>query len=106
MKLRHVLTLCCLEYLPGDWTMVVMDYLHPGQYHNFDANSQMNGQLYQSMKEALENLHRARFVYGDVCAVNTLVKSDNADKPSKFMLVDFNWAGIVNQVCYLPTQCE
>jgi hypothetical protein len=99
MKLGHAPTLRGIECLPGGWTMVVMDYLDPDQYHTFDDNSGASRRLYQSMKGALEDLHRAQFVHGDVRAVNTMVKND---KSSGFMLVDFDWAGTVKTVCYPP----
>ncbi len=71
--------------------MVVMDYLDGDHYISFDDDSHVSEELYESMKRILEKLHQAG-VHEDVRTVNTMVKNINGD-PSKFMLLDFDWAG-------------
>jgi len=83
---------------PGGWFMVVMDYLDRDLYHSFDDSDQ-SYELYRLMKNALEKLHQAGFVHGDIRTVNTMVKNDD---PSKFMLLDFDWSGKIGEVKYPP----
>ncbi|KAI9434127.1 hypothetical protein F5148DRAFT_1154835 [Russula earlei] len=55
--------------------------------------------LRTAMEGALDKLHQAGFAHGDVRDVNTMVNNNN---PSEFMLVDFDWAGKIEEVRYPP----
>ncbi|KAJ7102529.1 hypothetical protein B0H15DRAFT_815035 [Mycena belliarum] len=55
-----------------------------------------------SVKQALQRLHQARYVHGDVRDINVLVrKSDrpSVDRP-QFFLIDWDWAGLVGEAVY------
>jgi len=82
----------------GGWLMVVMDFLDRNLYHSFDRSDQ-SYELYGSMKNALDKLHQAGFVHGDIRDINTMVKNDDR---SKFMLLDFDWSGKIGEVKYPP----
>ncbi|KAF8623018.1 hypothetical protein AX15_006563 [Amanita polypyramis BW_CC] len=83
--------------LPGDWIMVVMDYLDPDHYDVFKQSEQHLESLYKGMEKQLSRLHQAGFVHGDVRDVNMML---NREDGSKFMLLDFDWAGKIGEVRY------
>ncbi|KAI9450976.1 hypothetical protein F5148DRAFT_986718 [Russula earlei] len=100
VKLQCAPNLLGFECLPGGWIMVVMDYLDGDQYSDFVRLEQTdNRNLMEAMKGALDKLHQAGFAHGDVRDVNTMVNNNN---PSEFMLVDFDWAGKIEEVRYPP----
>src|SRR6266851_1417803 len=98
IKLGCAPTLRGFEQLDGGWIMVVMDYLDGDHYRSFD-DSHVSEELYASMHGVLEKLHQASLVHGDIRDVNTMVKNDD---PSKFMLLDFDWAGRIDYARYPP----
>ena len=77
------------------WTMVVMDALDR-EYKTFDKNALPAGTR-ENIEDGLRKLHQAHVVHGDVRDVNIMIRKDG--KPG-FMLVDFDWAGIIEKVCY------
>ena len=53
--------------------------------------------IYEDLKALLVNLHKVGFVHGDVRDTNIMVRKDR--KPG-FMLLDFDWSGLVGGVRY------
>jgi len=78
--------------------MIVMDYLDYDHYH-VPEDSDLSDELYEVMKNSLDKLHKAGFVHGDIRIINTMVKNS---EPSRFMLLDFDWSGIIGEVRYPP----
>ena len=76
------------------WTMVIMDDLTE-EYKPF--NKEAPGADEADIEARLKELHQAHFVHGDVRDTNIIVRKDG--KPG-FMLVDFDWAGVIGDVCY------
>ena len=77
------------------WTMVVMNALDE-EYKIFDKYS-LPADTREHIEAELNELHRAHFVHGDVRDANIMVRKDS--EPG-FMLVDFDWVGIIGEVCY------
>jgi hypothetical protein len=92
-------TLRGFQCLPGGWfrVMVIMDFLDGKHYCPLD-NSYLSEVLYKEMK-TLVRLHQAGFIHGDMRTVNTMVRKDES---SKFILVDFDWAGKIEEAWYPP----
>ena len=76
--------------------MVVMNALDE-EYKIFDKYS-LPADTREHIEAELNELHRAHFVHGDVCDANIMVRKDS--EPG-FMLVDFDWVGIIGEVRYL-----
>jgi tRNA A-37 threonylcarbamoyl transferase component Bud32 len=75
--------------------MVIMDALDE-EYKTFDKNA-LPATKRENIEAGLTKLHQAHYVHGDVRDVNIMVRQDG--KPG-FMLVDFDWAGIIGEVFY------
>ncbi|KAI5988677.1 hypothetical protein F5J12DRAFT_865256 [Pisolithus orientalis] len=67
------------EELAGGWYMVIMDRL--------------------GIRGQLMTLHELKLVHGDVRDTNILVKTDDR---TKVMIIDFDWAGKIDEVRYPP----
>jgi hypothetical protein len=101
-------TLHAVERLPGNWFMVVMDYLDDSLYNPLWIPSSLTDRsvLYLRLRRAMKILHEGGFVHGDFRIINMMVP--NNVNPSKFdkdpgvMLLDFDWAGESGKVCYPP----
>ncbi|KAH9958301.1 hypothetical protein BC827DRAFT_1220379 [Russula dissimulans] len=102
MNLQCAPVLHGFKTLPGDWFMVVMDYLDDGHYHLPDR-SDLSDELYEAMKSSLLKLHEAGFIHGNIRSLHTMVKNDD---PSKFVLFGFDWAGQIGEVRYPPNAIE
>jgi hypothetical protein len=83
------------EGIGAGWTMVIMDALDE-EYKTFDKNT-LPANTRENIEAGLTKLHQAHYVHGDVRDVNIMVRQDG--KPG-FMLVDFDWAGIIGEVLY------
>ena len=83
------------EDIGAGWKMVIMDALDE-EYQPFDKRTLPLG-ADEHLRERLVELHQANFVHGDVRDVNIMVRKDG--KPG-FMLVDFDWSGIIGEACY------
>jgi hypothetical protein len=75
--------------------MVVMDVLGKS-YHQFNCIT-AKPDLYQPMMELVSSLHQVNLVHGDLRDTNLWV---NEKSPSEFMLVDFDWSGVIGEVKY------
>ncbi|KAG1790112.1 uncharacterized protein HD556DRAFT_1242869 [Suillus plorans] len=88
------------EKLPGGWYMVVMDeivgYDVLADLPNTDL---LPRSVFQAIGEQLKTLHARQLVHGDIRDTNILVKKDDW---TKFMIIDFDWAGVEDVVRYPP----
>ena len=75
--------------------MVIMNALDE-EYKIFDKKS-LPVDTRENIEAGLNKLHQANFVHGDVRKANIMVRKDGK---AGFMLVDFDWAGIVGEVRY------
>ncbi|KAF8422596.1 hypothetical protein L210DRAFT_3571233 [Boletus edulis BED1] len=94
-------TLHGFEVIPGGWFMVIMDDLEE-DYIRFCDYTDIYGhpptaELIDNITNALRQLHERGYVHGDVRETNILVS--RVDK-TKFVLVDFDWAGKIKEVRY------
>jgi hypothetical protein len=85
------------ETLPGGWFMVVMDCVAKDFVRIDRAKSTLTSELYEMLLEETTLLHQAGYVHGDLRDTNLLVREDG--QPG-FMLLDFDWAGRIGEVCY------
>ena len=83
------------EEIGAGWKMVVMDALDE-EYQPFDKRILPVG-ADEHLRERLVELHQANFVHGDVRDVNIMVRKDGK---LEFMLVDFDWSGIIGEARY------
>ncbi|KAF8076836.1 hypothetical protein FPV67DRAFT_1618798 [Lyophyllum atratum] len=91
------------EDIPGGWHMVVMERIDSDyiDYYDFRHSSDFDAAraplLHDEIKASVEELHQAGYVHGDMRDVNVMV-ARNGD--GKSLLVDFDWAGIINEARY------
>jgi serine/threonine protein kinase len=90
-------TLRGFEVLPGGWFMVVMDRIDDVFTPSYASESSLTIELHNLVLKHLTLLHQARYVHGDLRDTNLMVRKDG--QPG-FMLVDFDWAGEIGEVCY------
>ncbi|KIJ13799.1 hypothetical protein PAXINDRAFT_170116 [Paxillus involutus ATCC 200175] len=90
------------EQIPGGWFMVVMDKL-VGYKSLADlsdsAESHLPESVFEAISEQLKQLHLGGFVHGDIRDTNIMLKEDNQQQ---FMIIDFDWAGKIDEVRYPP----
>jgi len=71
--------------------MVVMEYV---EGHTVDKAPVLPKDVREKTEKAIQKLHDAQLVFGDLRAVNVMVSGD------KVFLIDFDWAGKVNEARY------
>ncbi|KAI9463169.1 hypothetical protein HD554DRAFT_2287753 [Boletus coccyginus] len=99
-KFGHAPTLRGFEKLPGGWYMVVMDWLVGYDLlADLPETDRLPRSVFDAIREQLDILHACRLVHGDIRDTNLLVKHDDR---TKFMIIDFDWAGQVGIVQYPP----
>jgi hypothetical protein len=81
------------EDIGAGWMMVIMDALD--EYKTLEAAPSPDTR--EPIRAGLIELHQAHLVHGDVRNVNIMVRKDG--NPG-FMLVDFDWSGIIGEVRY------
>lgn len=89
------------ETLPGDWTMVVMEYLASPEY-TCVASSRRDPAITESVKRAADILHQGGFVHGDIRNLNLMVRKGSNQDEWKVKIIDFDWAGKVGDARYPP----
>ena len=82
------------EVLPGGWIMVIMELLDESWI--LLADTPDRGKLKPAIHEAIVRLHQKDMVHGDIRSTNIMV---NVEK-DMFMLVDYDWAGVMDKVKY------
>ena len=94
-SLGHTPALRGFEKIPGGWLMIVMDKL-PNQYAALFGSTPSSA-LIKDIRNHLGLLHQRGYVHGDVRNINIMVPRFDR---TKFMLVDFEWAGKGGEVRY------
>ena len=88
------------EELPGGWYMVVMDKIVGHDLlANLPETERLPRSLFEAIREQLKILHACHLVHGDIRDTNIFVKKDDR---TKFMVIDFEWAGVEGVVRYPP----
>src|SRR5207247_402367 len=83
--------------LPGNWYMIVMEYLSDFQTL---AECTPNNLIMDTIKSAMEQLHSAGYVHGDLRSSNILIHYLNTASSPTVRFVDWDWAGEHGQVKY------
>lgn len=91
------------DELPGGWLMITMEYLSDG-WTMLESLSMDERQLYKAkVEEALNMLHNAGYVHGDVRACNILVRGPTDEcEDIKIKLLDFDESGPPETTKYPP----
>lgn len=76
--------------------MVVMDRIDR-EYELLSARRKSDKLLRDSILGSLEDLHQAGYVHGVARGINVMVRKDGS---KGFMLVDFDWSGVIGKVFY------
>ncbi|KAK0480490.1 hypothetical protein EDD18DRAFT_1312325 [Armillaria luteobubalina] len=84
----------CAGLYTGPWRMVVMEYID-GRTAQQVPRAQWPMSAYNDVKAALTELHKANYVFGDLRQPNVMF-----NVKGKALLIDFDWAGTVGEVCY------
>ncbi|KAF8308850.1 uncharacterized protein EI90DRAFT_3107321, partial [Cantharellus anzutake] len=83
------------QSIPGGWSMVVMDFID-NTYHELE-DSYAKASFETEIRTKVTSLHQAGYVHGDIRTTNIMVRKDG--KPG-ILLVDFDWAGKIEEVRY------
>lgn len=80
--------------------MVVMDALEEAYVcvHDLPPEARIPDGVRAGLRATLAALHHANLVHGDIRDANVLVKEDGGEG---FMVLDFDWAGVMGEVRYL-----
>ncbi|KAJ7025983.1 hypothetical protein C8F04DRAFT_966932 [Mycena alexandri] len=85
----------------GRWRMVVMADVSEA-YHSVGESQEFSSIVthpcLEQFKRAVQGMHNAGFVHGDIRLPNILVHKTDVNKP--LLLVDFDWGGLANEVRY------
>jgi serine/threonine protein kinase len=83
------------DKLPGGWYMVVMEDISD-TYREVNSSADLV-QHCDEIAKKIDELHQHHYVHGDIRNTNVMVRKDGE---AGFMLVDFDWAGIIGEVRY------
>ncbi|KAG1812983.1 hypothetical protein EV424DRAFT_1473521 [Suillus variegatus] len=90
----------CIKFLPGSWFMVVMDrILAYNVFVHLPLTVCLPQSVFEAITKQLKTLHASNLVHGDIHDTNILI---NQTDQTKFMIIDFNWAGVDGVVVYPP----
>ena len=76
--------------------MVVMEDIS-SEYQSADFDRHLLVSLSDQIKSKITLFHQAHFVHGDLRDTNVMVRKD---REPGFLLVDFDWAGKIEEVRY------
>ncbi|KAF8131371.1 hypothetical protein EV363DRAFT_1165249, partial [Boletus edulis] len=98
-KLGHAPTLRGFQKLAGGgWIMVVFDALIEFEtLHEHMKKQPLSDTVFRDIARTLDRFHSSGFVHGDIRDVNIMVSKSG---PMKFMFVDFDWSGKINEARY------
>ncbi|KAG6374536.1 hypothetical protein JVT61DRAFT_4585 [Boletus reticuloceps] len=83
----------------GGWIMVVFDALIEFEtLHEHTKKQPLPDTVFRDIAGALDIFHSFGFVHGDIRDVNIMVSK--SEGPMKFMFVDLDWSGKVNEARY------
>jgi serine/threonine protein kinase len=74
----------------GTMGVVIMDYVRGEDAYRRYGDGKLPGAVYDGVKEAVDALHAASFVFGDLRLNNIIITTDG-ERP---VLVDFDWCGL------------
>lgn len=77
--------------------MVVMDQIDDSFVTLCNSKAGLSVDLRDLVLEKTARLHQAGYVHGDLRDTNLMVRENGQ---SGFMLMDFDWAGKIGEVCY------
>jgi len=90
----------------GAPTAYIMEYLDPSVWqclNQFLGSDRVSLGSYIKLQKAIQNiitvLELKKYVHGDLRATNIMIRKDTCDSPD-LRVIDFDWAGVANQVCY------
>ena len=87
------------EKLPGDWLMVVMEYMADYKpFFTLEDRASISTQLRQMVTELVASFHAQNLVHGDIRDNNLLVRFKGGKLEMK--LIDFDWGGREGEVRY------
>ncbi|KIK03232.1 hypothetical protein K443DRAFT_5494 [Laccaria amethystina LaAM-08-1] len=90
--------------LPGGWNMVVMDYSEYTQLCDpmLQISDELRRTIVAKVSEAVQKLHDAGFVHGDIRSLNVLVdcRMPTSKDGIKIHFIDFDWAGRQGEAVY------
>jgi len=90
----------------GAPTAYVMEYLDPSAWqtlHQFlisNAAALGHGHLEKALQNIVARLNDKEYVHGDLRTNNIMIWKDSPHESPDLRVVDFDWAGKRNQVCY------
>src|SRR6185369_17812812 len=84
-------------HLPGNWYMIVMEYMSDFQTL---AECMPNRLIMDTIKSAMDQLHSAGYVHGDLRSNNIMVRYLNTTSLPAVRFVDWDWACEHEQVKY------
>ncbi|KAG2029989.1 hypothetical protein BDR03DRAFT_879427 [Suillus americanus] len=88
------------EALPGGWYMVVMEKIVGYDVlADLPDTERLPRSVFEDIGEQLKTLHARQLVHGDIRDTNIMVKKDDR---TKFMIIDFDWAGVEEATRYPP----
>lgn len=88
------------EQIPGGWFMVVMDrILAYDVLADLPHTVRLPRSVFEAIGQELKTLHARKLVHGDIRDTNILVHQTDR---TKFMIIDFDWAGVEDVVRYPP----
>ena len=80
------------EQLPGNWLMVVMEYMDDYKpLSTFEDRASISTHLQQTVTKLVTSFHGQNLVHGDIRDSNLLVRVKNGELEMK--LIDFDWGG-------------
>ncbi|EIW58870.1 uncharacterized protein TRAVEDRAFT_37662 [Trametes versicolor FP-101664 SS1] len=86
----------------GSRKMVVIEYIKGKSAHELYGSCALPGAVRQAARTAVEHLHRAGFVFGDLRPPNLMIEDgeEDEDLERRTKLIDFDWAGRAGAVRY------
>ena len=103
-QLGYAPQLRAVMQLHGGWNMVVMDYSEYKQLcdPNLQISDELRHTIMAKVSEAVQKLHDAGFVHGDIRPPNVLVDSRMLTSKDgiKIHFIDFDWAGRQGEAVY------
>jgi hypothetical protein len=87
------------EKVSGEWKMIVMEYMRDYTcLGELPAGIPIPGAVYDAIMNAVQILHNAGYVHGDLRRANILYRENRAG--ADIALVDFDWAAKVEEAVY------
>jgi len=91
-------------------TAYIMKYLDPSAWQTLyqflmsNAAALSHGPLEKALRNIVDWLKDEKYIHGDLCTNNIMIRKDSPCKCPDLRVVDFDWAGERNQVHYPADQ--